>query len=1101
MPPNETHFMMGGKPMAPQAFRRSRPHGRWLYLGILAGSVLTMGGEWISLARGQSVVQALSVPPGGRATAEDPDRIPDWENPKVFNIGKEPPHATAVPFPDVAGARTLDRKASVYYQSLNGKWKFHWVPRPADRPAGFEQDGFDTAAWGEIDVPSNWEFQGYGTPIYVNSDYEFPGEPDPPHIPHDSNPVGCYKRWFTVPVAWADKEVFVHFGAVKSAFYIWVNGQFVGYSQGSKTPAEWRLTPYLRPGANSMAMEVYRWSDGTYLECQDMWRLSGITRDVFLYAAPPARIRDFRVLAGLDEAYADGRLTVEVEMVNHRPTAPVRPLTLALRLFDPEGREFITERRPVDLAGRDRARVVFTQAVASVRKWSAETPTLYDLVLELQGEDGRTLEAVGCKTGFRTVEIRGGRLLVNGVPIRLKGVNRHEHDPRTLHVMSEAVMRRDIQLMKQFNINAVRTCHYPNDPRWYELCDQYGIYLVDEANIESHGMGYGERSLAKNPDWREAHLDRTMRMVERDKNHPSVIVWSLGNEAGDGPNFAATYAWIKQRDPSRPIHYERAGEGPDTDIVCPMYAWSYLLKYASRVQRRPLILCEYAHSMGNSTGNLQDIWDIIERYEQLQGGFIWDWVDQGVWKTAPDGREYYGYGGDWGPPGTPSDDDFCINGLVLPDRTPHPALWEVKKVYQPLAIRPVPLTSNRFEIENKHDFVGLDGYRISWEIQADGRTVGHGEVGRLDVPPHARREVTVDLPDIRPEPGVEYFLNFQAETLAATDLVPAGHVVAVAQFPLPAAAPPPAAGALAGGPLRVDQDAGSLTVSGGELRARFDRKTGELVEYAWRGRALLRSGPVPNFWRPPTDNDFGNRMPEMAGVWRQAGTQRRLVRLEAEPMGDVEVWVTAEFDLPGVGAQSRLTYTVRADGEIGVEHALTVRAPDLPELPRFGVVCRLPAELQNMEYFGRGPQENYCDRNTAALVGRYRSTVAGQPFPYISPQETGNKTDVRWAAFTDAQGAGLLVIGQPLLSLSALPYTVEDLTQDKRGTRHTIDLAPRDFVTLCLDLKQRGVGGDDSWGATPHAPYCLPARDYTCWFRLRPLQAGEDPGAVARREP
>ncbi len=1072
---------------------RPRPGGR----PRLSGGSASLGVILFALA-----AVLWLAPPAARGQAPaagEAEPAPEWENPKICHVGTEPPYATAMPFPDVAGARVLDPKASPLWQSLDGQWKFHWVPKPADRPAGFEQDGFDASGWGEIEVPSNWEFQGYGVPIYVNIPYEFPGKPNPPHVPHDDNPVGCYKRWFTVPTAWADKEVFVHFGAVKSAFYIWVNGQYVGFSKDAKTPAEWRLTPYLRPGANSIALAVYRWSDGTYLECQDMWRISGITRGVYLYAAPPARVRDFWVRAGLDESYTGGRLKVSADLVNHHPTAPVRPMALVLRLFDPDGQELVTERRPVDLNGRDRAAVDFERAVDKPRPWSAETPVLYNVVLELQDEAGRTLEAVGCRTGFRTVEVRGGRLLVNGVPIRIRGVNRHEHDPRTLHVMSDAVMRRDIQLMKQFNLNAVRTCHYPNDPRWYDLCDQYGLYVVDEANIESHGMGYGEKSLAKNPDWKEAHLDRTVRMVERDKNHPSVIIWSLGNEAGDGPNFAATYAWVKERDPGRPVHYERTGEGPNTDIVCPMYEWSYLLEYAARWQRRPLILCEYAHSMGNSTGNLQDTWDIIERYDQLQGGFIWDWVDQGVVKTAPDGREYYGYGGDWGPPGTPSDNDFCINGLVLPDRTPHPALWEVKKVYQPVAFRPVPLTADRFEIENKQDFASLDRFVLTWEVQADGRPVARGTLGRLDVPPHARREVTVELPPFPLEPGAEYFLNFQAATAEATDLVPAGHIAAVAQFPLPVRAPAATAGPVAGGPLRVEQDETRVTVSGTDFHVIFDRKTGELAEYAAGGRPLLLQGPAPNFWRAPTDNDFGNKMPAVSGVWRKAGAERRLVHFEVEPEGEVEVRVTAEFELAGTPARSTLTYTVGRDGAVDVEHALVVGAPDLPELPRFGVTCRLPAELSRMEYLGRGPQENYCDRNTAALVGRYQGAVAEQYFPYISPQETGNKTDVRWAAFTDAEGRGLLVVGQPLLSLSALPFTVEDLTQEKRGSRHTIDLAPRDFTTLCLDLKQRGVGGDDSWGATPHSPYCVPARDSAYWFRLVPLRAGVDPGVKARR--
>ena len=583
-----------------------------------------------------AILLASSLP------AQDTCRVHDWENPKVFNVNKEEPYTTFVPFPDVASALRLDRRQSPFYFSLDGPWKFHWVRNPADRPMDFYRDDYDVSKWDTIHVPSMWEFQGYGVPIYVNSDYEFPRPWNPPHVPHDYNPVGSYKRWFMVPSEWDGREIFIHFGAVKSAFYIWINGQKVGYSQGCKTPAEWDITKYLRKGENSVALEVYRWCDGTYLECQDMWRISGISRDVYLYSAPKVRIRDFFAKPDLDENYTDGSLSVAVELKNDSPGLAAGSVRLELQLLDDQNQVVARESTRLTVGGKPKASTSFTANVRTPKKWTAETPNLYSLVLHLTSADGKNNEVATCKIGFRKVEIKAGQLLVNGVAIQIKGVDRHEHDGYTAHVLSDEVLLKDITLLKQNNINAVRTSHYPNDPRWYDLCDKFGIYLVDEANIESHGMGYGERTLAKNPEYKEAHLDRTMRMVERDKNRPSVIIWSLGNEAGNGPNFVATYEWIKQRDNTRPVQYERAQEQANTDIVCPMYSWSYLESYGSRIHDRPLIMCEYAHSMGNSTGNFQDYWDLIEKYPQLQGGFIWDWVDQGFIKVSPTGEKYWG---------------------------------------------------------------------------------------------------------------------------------------------------------------------------------------------------------------------------------------------------------------------------------------------------------------------------------------------------------------------------------------------------------------------------------------------------------------------------
>ena len=1026
--------------------------------------------------------------------------LPDWENPRVFSINTEKPHVTFVPFPDVRTALTVDRRQSPFVFSLNGMWKFRWVPRPADRPAGFEQDRYDVNSWDSLRVPSNWEFQGYGVPIYVNQPYEFPGKPDPPHIPHDTNPVGSYKRWFTIPPGWSGREVFIHFGAVKSAFYIWINGVRVGYSEDSKTPAEWRITPFLRDGLNSVALEVYRWSDGTYLECQDMWRISGIERDVFLVSTPKVRIRDFWVQAGLDEKYMNGKLDVSVDLVSQGPSRTLAGHTVEMVLMDSAGATVARITAPVQAVTDTSAVAVFSCEVQRPRKWTAETPGLYTILLSLGDPSGAITEVATCKTGFRTVEIRAGLLLVNGVRIRIKGVNRHEHDGISAHVISDEMMLKDITLFKQCNINAVRTCHYPNDPRWYELCDRFGIYVVDEANIESHGMGYGDRSLAKNPEWKDMHLDRTMRLVERDKNHPSVIIWSLGNEAGDGPNFAATSSWVRARDVSRPVHYERAGEGPNTDIVCPMYPWSYLEEYGSQLQRRPLIMCEYAHSMGNSTGNLQDIWDIIDRYDHLQGGFIWDWVDQGMQKVGPGGEVYWGYGGDWGPKDIPTDGNFLCNGLVLPDRTPHPALWEVKKVYQPVKFKAIPLASDLVEIRNDFDFLGLGGYTVRWSLEGDGGRMDGGVLGDLEIPPHGRKTVRIPFRQFEPQPGVEYFLNFSVTTTAEEPLRGKGHVVASEQFPLPVQRPLVSERRTGIPPVVLSESDSQTTVRGNNFALVVRKKDGALAGYRVGEKELLAGDLVPNFWRPPTDNDFGSRTDITSAPWRHAGAHRVLKTFSAKSVSPSVVRIATSYELPDVRSALEISYTVTGNAEIVVEYRLHVRAPDLPEIPRIGMSLSLPAEFEKLVYYGRGPHENYSDRCTGAYVGVYESTVDEQYFPYISPQENGNKTNVRWMAFRNSSGQGVLIVGEPLLSMSALRYTVEDLTQEKRGTKHTIDLVKRPFTTVNIDLKQAGVGGDDSWGSRPHTPYAIRPVDQEYRFRLTALAPRDDPITESKRD-
>jgi len=696
---------------------------------------------------------------GGLEVTSYEDNVYDWENPAIIARNRELPHATYVLYSDVKSALKEEPDTSPYYLSLNGTWKFSWTRSPDQRPQAFKEPGFDVSGWDNIEVPGNWELQGFGVPIYTDTDYPF--SPDPPVIPHDYNPVGSYVRNFELPNNWTGRRIFLHFAGVRSAFYVWLNGKMVGYSQGSKTPAEFELTDYIQSGKNILAVAVYRFSDGSYLEDQDYWKISGIERDVFLFAAQHTHIRDFFIKAELDDEFQDGHLRVEA-LVTSKSKKPTTEIFVSLQLLNPGHSPVFSEpiKQKVRFDAQGNGSVIFDLPITKPLKWSAEIPALYSVILVLDSGIQAAVDYIVTKTGFRRVEIKNGVLQVNGAAVKLKGVNRHEHDPATGRYVTRESMLEDIRLMKRFNINAVRTSHYPNDPFWYDLCDRYGLYVVDEANIESHGMGYApERTLGNDPVWQKAHLDRTIRMVERDKNHPCVIIWSLGNEAGDGVNFEATYAWIKKRDQSRPVQYEQADLRPHTDIFCPMYARIHILKdYASQTRERPLILCEYAHAMGNSVGNLKDYWDVIESSPQLQGGFIWDWIDQGIRKKTADGKYYWAYGGDFGPPGTPTSENFCINGLVSPDRKPNPHFWEVKKVYQNITVKSVDLEKGQFEIINKYDFMNLSTFDCIWRIEGNGKLLVEEKITDIDIPPKKAGELTIEMPQLKPEPGMEYFI-------------------------------------------------------------------------------------------------------------------------------------------------------------------------------------------------------------------------------------------------------------------------------------------------------------------------------------------------------
>jgi len=809
------------------------------------------------------------------------ERQNDWQNPQVFGRNKEPAHATLLPYADEATALAGRREASPYYKLLNGKWKFNYTPDPASALEGFEAPGFDVSGWDTIAVPGNWQLQGYDIPMYTNVQYPFPID-DLPRVPEDDNPTGCYRRTFTVPEGWSGRQILLTFDGVDSAFYLWINGQEVGYSQDSRLPAEFNITSYLQPGENTLAVRVYRWSDGSYLEDQDFWRLSGIYRDVYLWAAPPVHVRDFWVRTELDENYRDAVLKIRVKVRNYGAQDTMDHVVEA-KLFDAEANQRISaSAKRVTVKAGGEIVVDLDQAVTNPEKWSDEHPYLYTLLIALKGPTGDVLEVESCRVGFRKVEIKDGRVHVNGAPVLFKGVNRHEHDPDTGHTVTVASMIEDIRLMKQFNVNAVRTCHYPDDPRWYELCDQYGLYVIDEANIESHGVW---DRLTKDPEWLPAFMERCTRMVERDKNHPCVVIWSLGNESGYGPNHIALAEWIHEHDPTRPVHYESATSqrtyggaetAPEIDFVSVMYpSVDKTIELAQTPgETRPFIMCEYAHSMGNSTGNLKEYWDAVEMYPRFQGGFIWDWMDQGIRQVTEDGEEWFAYGGDFGD--EPNDGSFCINGIISPDREPHPGLWEHKKIVEPVRVEPVDLAAGKLRVINKHFFSDLSGLDVSWTLSADGEVLQSGDLPRLDT--SAGASVVVTVPFQQPElmPGTEYWLTVHFTLAEDTLWAERGFEVAWEQFELELDVPAgPTLRAEDAPALQVQESEAEITVQGQDLSLVFNRGTGRITSWRYAGQEVVRQGPALNIWRAPTENDANDWGDQKAAIrWRDAGLDR-----------------------------------------------------------------------------------------------------------------------------------------------------------------------------------------------------------------------------------
>lgn len=1025
--------------------------------------------------------------------SRDVSENPEWNNLSVLSINREPARTFFVPYSNWKSAVSGKIESSNCFLSLNGTWKFNWVHKPSQRPVDFYKKGYDVSNWNDEQVPFNWELKGYGTPFYVSAGYGF--KKNPPFIDPENNPVGSCKRSFVIPHNWKGKDIYIHFGGVSSAFYVWVNGKKVGYSQDSKTPAEFNITPYVNTGKNEIAVEVYRWCDGSYLEDQDFWRFSGIQRDVFLFAQTPLHIGNYEILTDLDHEYRDAMLKGHIDLVNTKGKFSSSQL-IEVTLLDDNGSKLFTKQIKAGKAKGKDIRLDFEQLVENPRKWSAETPNLYTILFTVK-ERGKIQQVISDRIGFREVEIKHAQLLVNGTPVYIKGVNRHEHDPVTGHVVSRESMIRDIKLMKQNNINSVRTSHYPNDPLWYQLCDQYGLYVVDEANIESHGMGYDpDKALANQPQWEAAFIDRTQRMFERDKNHPCVIVWSLGNETGSGPNFMATYKWIKEHDwAKRPIHSEDAGEEDYTDIYCPMYKpIDVLIKHALSSPKKPLILCEYAHAMGNSVGNLRDYWDVIEKYPSLQGGHIWDWVDQGILQKTAEGNSYWAYGGDFGPKGTPSSANFCMNGLVAADRTPNPHLYEVKKVYQNIDFQLVDYHTGQISINNKYSFINLRNFIFHWSIQDNGREIRKGVIAEVNLPAGKTGVFHASLPKLADAPGHEYFLTISAIQRNTQGVLKKGTVLAQEQIELPFYVPLAITPKVA--PLSVQEMESELVLSGQRFKVTFSKNNGYMSGYTFKGKEILKGELKPNFWRPSTDNDFGSGcMVADSYVWHDAGANTTLENISIKEQTPTHCRIIAKHGVPVSSSQFDVIYDIYGSGDVCVHWDFIPGCDTLPLIPRLGMTMPIKAQYDQAHWFGRGPHENYVDRKTSAFVGLYSGSVWDQYYPYNRPQENGNKTDVRWMALTNGNGDGLAVIGHPFVSTSVYHFPNTDLDENapKKNQRHCSDIRKKPVITWNIDLKQMGVGGDTSWGlrALPHPQYLIPGKHYSFDFRISPCEAGQ----------
>jgi len=1057
----------------------------------------------------------------------------DWENPEIFEINKLPARASFFAYENTNLAKQGDKSASNNFLSLNGTWKFNWVDKPDSRPFDFYKTDFDVSQWHDITVPGNVERQGFGTPHYMNIDYVFPA--DQPNIPHSYNPVSSYVRHIELPEHWQGQQVTIHFGAVNAAMYLWVNGTKIGYSQGSKLPAEFNITDHLIAGENKIAVEVYRWSDGSYLEDQDGWSLSGIERDVYLYATPQDHIKDYSISSALVNNFKDGQLDINVDLaIGQLALKQGQQMTLAVKLFDNK-KEIYSDKKSFEpkqhLNQDENAKsktIAFSSSIKSVAAWSAETPKLYQLELTLLNNADEVQQVVRQKVGFRTLTIKNGLFLVNGKAVTIRGVNRVEHHAIGGRTLTKASMEKDIKLMKQLNINAVRTAHFPNEPYWYDLADQYGIYVMNEANIESHKyMQIGNQPdqrqqiddkavstkakkktfnreesqhkhhLAYKPEWQAAHLARVARMVERDKNHPSIILWSLGNEAGLGDAFDKSAQWIKENDESRPVTY--GGWGTRTghfildysEIYTPMYdSIEELADYANSNQERPLIMAEYAHAMGNSVGNLDKYWQVIYQHEQLQGGFIWDWVDQTFLETNENGDKFWGYGGDYND--GDNNKNFLANGLIQPDRTLNPHAHEVRKIYQPVEFSYFDQISFKVTLNNRYDFVDLSHLDFSWQLEENGRVMAKGKLKTPNIEAGQQGLIELPLQNFKQKPGSEYFVTITAtENTGSNMLLPKGHVIAWHQFLLlnnnGKVQTKKVDKNKVSAEISFTETAKILNISSKNVAIRFDKSSGLLSQYQVNHVELIDQGLSGNFWRAVTDNDKGWGVHYKLNVWQDASTKQVLESIAAEQVNKSRVAITTVHNLAEGVAQLTTQYVVLASGQIEIATKLTPLKENLPLLPRVGMHMQVTKAFQQLEWFGRGPLSSYSDRKTSMAVGIYQSQVAEQLHDYARPQESGNKSDVRWLTLKDTQGNGLKISSAVPLNVTAVPLNKFDLYNLEEAPRHSAAVPLSDSTTLRIDMLQMGVGGDNSWGAMPHDEFLIPAKEYQFNFTLTPL--------------
>ncbi len=1007
----------------------------------------------------------------------------EWMDPEINAVNRAPMHSNFFAYENAETANQGIKEKSENFMSLNGLWKFFWVKDADARPTDFWKTDFNDKGWDKLQVPAVWELNGYGDPIYVNVGYAWRNQykNQPPLVPVEENHVGSYRREITVPADWKGKDIIAHFGAVSSNMYLWVNGKFVGYSEDSKLEAEFDLTPYLKFGQkNLIAFQVFRWCDGTYLEDQDFFRYTGVARDCYLYARNKKRIDDIRVTPDLDKEYKNGSLAVSLNLKGSG--------NVLLELLDAKNQ--VVASSEVKGSGK----VSATLHLENPSKWSAETPYLYTLRASLK-EGSQTKEVVPVKVGFRKIELKNAQLLVNGQPVLFKGADRHEMDPDGGYVVSRERMLQDIQIMKQFNLNAVRTCHYPDDNYWYELCDKYGIYVVAEANVESHGMGYEKASLAKNPSYKKAHLERNQRNVQRGFNHPSIIFWSLGNEAGYGPNFEAAYDWIKAEDPSRAVQYEQANYDGKTDIYCPMYAnYESCIKYCEDdSKQKPLIQCEYAHAMGNSQGGFKEYWDIIRKYPKYQGGFIWDFVDQSIRWTGKNGKMIYAYGGDFNRFDA-SDNNFCDNGLISPDRKPNPHMYEVGYFYQNIWTTAKDLSQGEIAVYNENFFRDLSAYALEWDVTKDGKVVRSGRVESLNVAPQTTATVKLDWgPTCK---CAEWLLNVRYVQKNQEGVIPAGHVVAKAQLVINPYQQPDMKldnvkhmNQEVVAPVADDSNSNCLNITGEHFNIQFNKATGYMDRYTVDGKEMILEGAAltPNFWRAPTDNDFGAGLQKKYSVWKNP--EIKLVSLKHE-MQDNRVVVAAEYEMKEVSARLALTYTINNAGAVKVTQKMTAdKQAKVSDMFRFGMQLVMPEEYEQISYYGRGPVENYSDRKTATDLGIYHQTVDEQFYAYIRPQENGTKSDIRWWKQLDASGSGLEFVAEAPFSASALHYTMESLDSGWEKTQyHSNEVEKAPLTNVLIDKAQMGLGCITSWGTLPLPEYRLPYGDYEFTFIMTPVR-------------